>query len=229
MNAPKLLTTTAALLLIAGAAHAQAPAAAAPTLTPPTGAPIPGICIFSIEATIGNSTVGKAYQARMQQLEAQVQAELQPEGATIQSDATALQGQQASLAADVFQQRANAMNQRIQVYQAKADLRQQELQATQQKNLGRIAQEVQPLLVNVYNARKCAAVFTSEGLISANPAMDISADVTTQLNQKMTTISFDREHLDQPAAARPAAAPAARPAAPAAPARPATPAPAPRR
>jgi Skp family chaperone for outer membrane proteins len=207
MNASKLLTTTAAILMAAGAAHAQAPAAAA-AITPPTGPAIPGICIFSIEATIGASTVGKAFQARMQQLEAQVQAELQPEGTTIQSDATALQGQQASLAPDVFQQRANAMNQRI-----------QELQATQQKNLGRIAQEVQPLLVSVYNTRKCSAVFTSEGLIAANPAMDISPDVTAQLNTRMTTISFDRERIDQQAgaasagAARPAAAAPARPAA----------------
>jgi len=235
MNATKLLTVTAALALLAGVANAQAPAAAAPAPaptppSPPTGAPIPGVCIFSVESTIAASTVGKAFQSRMQQLAAQVEAELTPERTTLQSDAAALQGQQSSLAPDVFQQRANAMNQRIQVYSAKADQRQQELEATQQKNLGRIAQEIQPLLVNVYNTRKCAVVFSAEGLISANPAMDISSDVTTQLNTKMTTISFDREHLDQQQAAARGGAAAPRAAAPAGAApRPAAPAAAPRR
>ena len=223
MTATRLLTATAVLALIASTANAQAPAAAAPPPPPPSGPPIAGLCIFSVETTIANSTVGKAFQVRMQQLAAQVEAELTPERNTIQSDATALQGQQASLAQDVFQSRANTMNQRIQAFQAKADQRQQELEATQQKNLGRIAQEIQPLLVGVYNTRKCAAVFSSEGLIAANPAMDISGDVTAQLNTRMTTITFEREHLDQQAGgARPAGAapaPAARPAAGAAPRR----------
>jgi outer membrane protein len=211
MNATRLLTATAALALIAGAASAQAPAAGPPP-TPPSGPPIPGLCVFSVEATIGASTVGKAYQARMQQLAAQVDAELTPEKNQIQTDAAALQAQQTSLAADVFQQRANVMNQRIQTYSAKADQRQQELQATEQKSLGRIANEIQPLLVSVYTTRKCSIVMSTEGLIAANPAMDISSDVTALLNTRMTTITFDREHLDQQA---PGAAPAPRAAAPA--------------
>ena len=39
------------------------------------------------------------------------------------------------------------------------------------------------------------------GLIAGNPLMDISPAVTAQLNTKMTTISFDRVHLDQAAGA----------------------------
>jgi outer membrane protein len=229
MKTPHLLAASAALILAAqttsayaaaarpaAAAAAPAPAAAPPPaagaqLTPPTAAPIPGVCVFSVEEAIGISTVGKAFQARMQQLQAQVEAELTPEKNTLQSDANALQSQQASLAADVFQQRAQAMNQRIQQFQAKADLRQQEMQATQQKNLGRIAQELQPLLVSVYNNKKCAVVFNADGVISSNPGMDISGDVATALNGRMTTISFDREHLDQgQAGAAPAAAAPAR-------------------
>jgi outer membrane protein len=211
-------TTAAYAAAAARPAAAPAPAAAAPAapaggqLTPPTAAAIPGVCVFSVEEAIGLSTVGKAFQARMQQLQAQVEAELTPERNTLQSDAQALQGQQASLAADVFQQRAQAMNQRIQQFQAKADLRQQEMQATQQKNLGRIAQELQPLLVSVYNGKKCAVVFNADGVVASNPGMDISGDVATALNGRMTTITFDREHLDQgqPGAAPAAAAPARR-------------------
>jgi len=214
MTMHRLIPASVALMLAAGAAQAAlaaaaAPAAPAPAAAPaaaptpppaPTGAPIPGVCVFSAERTIANSNVGKAFQARMQQLTQQVTAELQPERTQLQTDATALQGQQASLAADVFQQRANALNQRIQAYQAKEDQRSQELDATQQKNLGRIAGEIQPLLVSVYNTRKCAVVLNAEAVIGVNPAMDISDEVTTQLNTRMSTITFDRERLQQPAA-----------------------------
>jgi len=221
MTSNRLLPAAAALLLVAGATNAYAAAAAAPAPaapaapaaapaapTPPTGAPIPGVCVFSAERTIGDSSVGKAFQARMQQLTQQVQAELQPERTQLQTDAQQLQGQQASLAADVFQQRANALNQRIQAYQAKEEQRAQELDATQQKNLGRIAAEIQPLLTSVYNNRKCAMVLNADGVIAVNPAMDISGDVTTQLNARMSTITFDRERLQAPAPGAPAAAPA---------------------
>lgn len=221
MNTIRLLAATAAFAALstaAGAAMAAAaapaaPAAAAPAAgsvasTPPTGAPVPGLCVFSLERTIGDSAVGKAFTARMQQLQAQAEAELTPERSTLQTDANALQGQRASLAPEAFQQRADALNQRINAYQQKEQLRSQELDATQQKNLQRIAGEVNPLLVTVYNTRRCSVIFNAEALINVNPQMDISDDVVKALNAKMSTISFDRERLDQQAAAG-APAPAA--------------------
>jgi outer membrane protein len=221
MNAIRLITATAALAALTAAANsaaaaaaaapaaAPAPAAAAAAAgsvaaTPPSGPAVPGICVFSLDRTIAQSTVGKAFVARMQQLTSQAEAELAPERTTLQTDATTLQGQRTSLAADVLQQRADALNQRIQAYGAKEELRSRELEATQQRNLQRIAQEVNPLLVNVYNTRRCSVVFNAEALINVNPAMDISDDVVKALNGKMTTISFDRERLDQQQAAAPA-------------------------
>jgi outer membrane protein len=236
MNAIRILTAAASVALLTSAAGAAFAAAAAPArpaaavparpaaapaaaaapagvtgpgsvqATPPTAAPVPGVCVFSLERSIAESTVGKAFGARMQQIQAQAEAELTPERNQLQTEATALQGQQASLAPDVFQQRANALNQRIQAYEAKADLRSREIDATQQKNLQRIAAEVNPLLASTYQARRCAVIFSADNLINVNPAMDISDDVTKALNGKMTTITFDRERLDNQPAAAPAPA-----------------------
>lgn len=225
MSHIRLLMATAAVLATtavaqsAYAAAAPAPAAApaaaagAPNplaTTPPPGPPIPGLCVVSIERAIALSTVGKAFDARLTQLASQVQAELNPERTGLQTEATTLQGQQASLAADVFQQRATALNQRIQAYGAKEELRDRELQATQQKNLQRITAEMPPLLVAAYTARRCSLVVGAEAVIGVNPAMDLTDDVMKALNGKMTTIAFDRERLDQQAAAAPAAGAPAR-------------------
>jgi outer membrane protein len=219
MNTTRILVATAAFAALSTAAGAALAAAAAPAAvpaaatapgsvatTPPSAPPVAGVCVFSLDRTISDSTVGKAFVARMQQLQAQAEAELTPERTQLQTDANALQGQRASLAPEAFQQRADALNQRINAYQQKEGLRSQELEATQQKNLQRIAAEVNPLLATTYNARRCAVIFNADALINVNPQMDISDDVVKALNAKMTTISFDRERLDQQAAA---AAPAA--------------------
>jgi outer membrane protein len=206
-----LLATSAGPVLAAAAAPAApaAPAAAAAAAAPiaaPSGPPIPGLCVFSYDRTIADSTVGKAYVARLQQLNSQAEAELNPERTTLQSDARALEGQRSTLPPEQFQQRAEAMNQRIQAYGAKEQLRARELDQTRNVQLQRIVQQVNPLVVSVYNTRRCSIVFTSESLIATNPAMDITDDVVRQLNTRMSTITFDRERLDAAAPAAPAPA-----------------------
>jgi outer membrane protein len=226
MNRIALRATGAAIVLVTAAAiaaqvqaaaparpaAAPAPAAAAPAaapaaanIPPPAGPPIGGLCVFSYDRAIGNSTVGKAYVARMQQLTSQVQAELNPERTAIETEGNTLQTQRASLTQDQLQQRVTALQTRAQTYSQKEELRARELEETKNQQLQKIATTINPLLAAVYNQRNCAAVFDQGALLAANPAMDITDAVTQQLNSKMTTITFDRVNL---AAAAPAAAPA---------------------
>ena len=201
-----LATSATPVFAAAAAAPAAAPAAAAPAAAPiaaPSGPPIPGLCVFSFERAIADSSVGKAFVTRLQQLNSQAEAELNPERTTLQSDARALEGQRSTLPPDQFEQRAQAMNQRIQAYGAKEQLRGRELEQTRSVQLQRIGQQVTPLVSTVQATRRCAIVFDASALIAANPAMDITADVVTQLNSRMSTITFDRERLD---AATPTAA-----------------------
>ena len=220
MNRKALRATgaIAALVTAALAPHAQAaaaraaatPAATAPAaaaapaaqanIAPPPGAPIGGLCFFSYDRAIGNSTVGKAYVARMQQLTAQVQAELNPERTAIETEGNTLQTQRASLTQDQLNQRVGALQQRAQAYQAKEQQRSQELDETKNQQLQKIATTINPLLAAVYTQRNCAAVFDQASVLAANPAMDITDAVTGQLNGKMTTITFDRVNLTNGAA-----------------------------
>ena len=80
------------------------------------------------------------------------------------------------------------------------ELRERELQATQQKALGRVGQELDPIIRQVYQQRQCSLLLQRDALVIANPAMDISPAMTTALNAKITQFVFDRERLDQPAA-----------------------------
>jgi Skp family chaperone for outer membrane proteins len=213
----------AATLALTGAtsALAQAPAAPAP-LPPPQvshGAAIPGICVFSGDRAIGQSTVGRFVFTRLQQLTQQASAEVSAEETTLNNDAKALDGQRATLDQSTFESRAAAIQVRANSLQRKVQQRNVEMQRTQEKALGRLSDEIAPLVRASYQAKGCSMLVNREALTLdlANPAMDITPQVVTALNAKITQFTFDRERLDQaapgPAAPRPAApaAPAAAP------------------
>lgn len=191
--------TCVAALSLTASSQAFAQAAAGPAIT--HGPAIPGVCVMSIEGVISGSTVGKYVQTRLQQIATQVGAELKAEETAIQNDAKTLDGQKATLDQGTFEQRAAALQVRANAYQRKSQLRERELQATQQKALGRVGQELDPIIRQVYQQRQCSLLLQRDALVIANPAMDISPTMTTALNAKITQFAFDRERLDQPAAA----------------------------
>jgi outer membrane protein len=223
--APAALVAAATLAGASGAL-AQAPAAPAAAPTPPPvthGPPIAGVCVVDVNGVIGTSTVGRYVETRLQQIQAQVKAELTGEQAALVNDAKAFDAQAATLDQNTQVQRRADLQKRDNALQQKAQLRQQELQATQQRALSRVYAEMQPLITQAYQQRGCAILFQRDAILAANPAMDLSQQLVTALNAKLTQFPFDRERLDQPSAATGigAAPPIVQTPAPATPARPA--------
>ncbi|MDB5418835.1 MAG: hypothetical protein JWP50_2254 [Phenylobacterium sp.] len=219
---PSVAAAFAAVSTLALSSSALAQAAATPVTH---GPPINGVCIVSIEGAVAGSTVGKYVDSRLQQIVSQVQAELGGERTAIDSEARALEGQRSTLDQNSFEQRGAALQVRANALQRKAQQRDREVQATEQKALARVGDEMEPLIRQAYQQKGCSLLLQRTSVVIGNPAMDITPQVITALNAKITTFAFDREHLDQaaaPAGARPAAPAAARPAAPA-PARPTPP------
>jgi outer membrane protein len=204
----------AATLASGSAALAQAAApVAAPAIT--YGAPIAGLCTLSVDDVIAGSSVGKYVEGRLQQIGAQVSAELTGEKTAVDTEGRTLESQRATLDQATFEQRAQAWEVKQNALQRKAQLRDREMQATQQQALGRIYNELQPLIITAAQTQKCAIVVNRSAVVMANPAMDLSAAVTTALNGKITQFAFERTRLDQPqgAAAPPVTqTPAQRPA-----------------
>jgi len=204
----------AAIALTASGALAQAarPAAAAPAAAAPPavthGPPIPNMCIISVENAIGASTVGRYVETRMQQIVAQTNAELTGEKNAIDADAKALDARRATLDQSTLEQQASALQVRANTLQRKAQLRDREVSATEQKAVGRIGQEMEPLIRQVYQQKTCSVLLQRTAVVIANGAMDLTPQVIQALNAKITQFAFDRERLDGPgAAAAPGGAP----------------------
>ena len=198
------LTAAAAVLAMGSAALAPAPAAAPaaaaqPQVTP--GPAIPNLCIISIENAIASSTVGRSVDTRMQQIVQQVNAELNAEKTGIDNDAKALDARRATLDQATLESQGAQLQLRANNLQRKAQLRDREVQATEQKAVGRIGQEMEPLIRQVYQQRACSVLLQRNAVVIGSPAMDITPLVVTALNGKITTFTFDRERLDQPGVA----------------------------
>jgi outer membrane protein len=187
-------SVAAILLASGGSAFAQA---AAPPPAVAHGPVLAGVCILSLDGAIGGSTVGKYVQTRLQQIGTTVQSELTAEQTAITNEAKTLDAQKASLDQSAFDQKAAALQLRANALQRKAQLRDREMQATQQKALGRVGQELEPIIRTVYQQSKCSILFQRDAIVLANPAMDITPGVITGLNAKITQFAFDRERLDQ--------------------------------
>jgi Skp family chaperone for outer membrane proteins len=208
----------ASALALSTAAMAQTPPPAAPAAAAPvaSGPVIAGVCTLSKEYAVVGSAVGQSVGARMKQLTTSVEAELKAEGTALESEKRTLESQRATMQQDALEQRILAFNQRYAAFQRKQQVRGQELQATQAKQIQKIAEQLGPILEQVYKERNCGLMLDRDSLILANPTMDVTQLAVTRLNAKITTLSFERERLDQPQAAgaapRPAApAPAAAP------------------
>jgi len=205
MTLKMLGAASAALLLATTAAHAAPKKAAAPAATSAaaapaaaplvSGPPIANVCVYHNDAALAESTAGKAAAARMQQLRAQVSAELQAEQQGVQADAQALQNKRATLTQEQLQQQAAPIQQRGEALQRKAQLRQRELEATGQKALQRINAQIDPILRGLYQSHGCSLLLSGDAVLASNPAMDMTPQVVEQLNARLPTIAFDREQL----------------------------------
>ena len=189
------MLAAASTLALGSSAFAQA--AAQPPVT--HGPPVAGVCIISVEGAIGGSTVGKYVDTRLQQIVAQVQAELNGERTSIETEGRSLESQRGTLDQNTLEQRGAALQVRANALQRKAQLRDREVQATEQKALQRVGEEMEPLIRQVYQQKGCSLLLQRTAVVLGNPAMDITPQVVAALNAKITTFAFDREHLDQAA------------------------------
>ncbi|WP_337185383.1 OmpH family outer membrane protein [Phenylobacterium sp.] len=190
----------AAAVALSGAAPAFAQVPPPATTTAPQvthGAVAPGLCVVSVEAAIGGSAVGKFVQTRLQQLVGQVNAELNGERTAIENEGKTLESQRATLDQNTLEQRASALQVKANALQRKAQQRERELQVTEQKAFGRVGEEMEPLIRQAYQAKGCSVLVNRNSIILANPAADITPQVVTALNAKITQFTFDRERLDQ--------------------------------
>jgi len=161
------------------------------------GPVVPGVCLLSREAVFANAAAGKAASARLQELAAAVQAEIETGRQPLEAELRALEAQPDNA---VRRQRAEALSSEWQALQQKAAHASQEVEATRVKAMQRIANEAQPAIAQVYAARSCGLLLDRNSALGGNFSNDLTADVVQALDVRLSTIAFELERLPQAAA-----------------------------
>lgn len=179
------------LLALAG----QSAPAAAPAAEALGGPVVPGVCLLSRQAIFANAKVATAATTRLQQLATEAQTEVNAERAPLDKDQAAFQAEFPKLTPDQRLQRQQALEARMQPVRVKAEQRSREIEATRAKVLAQISDRAQPVIAEVYRARKCGMLLDRNSVLGGNLANDLTADVVTALDAKVTPLSFNREVL----------------------------------
>jgi len=186
-----------AAMTLAAVAGAALPAAA--QQAQPLGGPvIPGVCLLSREAVFANAAAGKAASARLQELAAVAQTEIETERQPLEAQLRALETQPDNAAR---RQRAETLAGQWQALQQKAAHASQEVEATRVKAMERIANEAQPAIAQVYAAKSCGLLLDRNSALGGNFANDLTAEVVRALDGRLSTITFERERLPETAQA----------------------------
>jgi len=193
------LATVAVTVAAAFASQAGAQTPAPLMLTGPVPA---GFCSINIDRAIGESTAGKYMTSRLQELNAQANAEIDGQKTPLQTEAQALETAKPTLAAATYQARREALEQRAANLQRTAQIRQRELQDTEGKAVQTIEQQLAPIIQETANSRRCAVVFSQNALVVPNSTADITDAAMAGLNTRLTQFPIEREHLDQQPGAR---------------------------
>ena len=181
-----------------------APPAPAPTASAPAapvskddfGGPLAaGVCLLSREQAFTESKVGQAARGRLEALEQRAKANLDAERRKLEGDAKALQAQQGVLTPADGQKRERQLQARAQALQASAAQITRELEATRAKVSGQIGEMMRPIVLTAYQAKGCGLLLSREAVIGGNLGNDLTATVIQGLDAKVSTITFEREHL----------------------------------
>jgi Skp family chaperone for outer membrane proteins len=183
-----------ALAIATVASQAQAQTQGAPIQS---GPPISGICVLSTQGIVAQSTVGKFVQSRLTQLAQAAQAEITAAQSSLQSDEKAFEAQRASLSPEQANQRGSALVQRERDLENLVNARRQEMSATQQKAFARVLTEADPVVRQLYTQHNCSLLLDGQAVLITAPAMDLTGQVVTGLNAKITQFTFDRERVTQ--------------------------------
>ena len=189
------MTTRSILTALTFAAVAGAALPVSAQQAQPLGGPvIQGVCLLSREAVFANAAAGKAASARLQELAAAAQGEIETERQPLEAELRALESQPDNAAR---RQRAEALAGQWQTLQQKAAHASQEVEATRVKAMERIANEAQPAIAQVYAARAFGLLLDRNSALGGNFANDLTADVVQALDGRLSTITFERERLLQ--------------------------------
>ncbi len=191
--------------LIAALALASAPAFVS---APPAHAQGTKVIVIDQSRIMRESKGGLDIQQKLQNIEAQMGQELQPEASALETEGQALQTrtngltQQAVAADPTLVQQLQGYQQKLQLFEQKRQIRARELQLSEQKAWGLFFQQLEPVLQEVINETGADVMLDRSQIVYNGATVDMTATAITKIDARLPTVAVTRESLQQQAQAQ---------------------------
>lgn len=175
-----------------------------------TGAGLAQSVLVMNEARIlRESAVGLHVSSRLEQIGAEIQAELQPQEAALRAESEALNAETAALSEEAIRQRPDLVT-RVQQLQRDAQqfeqlrrLRAQEIAATEQQAMRPVLPILQEVLQEIVTERNADVLIDRSAVVFASERVDITATAIERLNARLTTTPVNRVRAPMPGQTQP--------------------------
>lgn len=155
------------------------------------GPALTGVCVYAPSLALAQSTAGQSMMTRLRDLAVEVQGELQPYQANLQSEYQALQ--QGGQAADPDGSRGRAWQQRLRDTQQLEETRSNELEYTRRYQTNALTDAFRPIVIALYQEKGCSLLLDGSSVLASNPAMDITPEAVRRMNAQMPSLpAFNR-------------------------------------
>ncbi|MDR0672480.1 MAG: OmpH family outer membrane protein [Zoogloeaceae bacterium] len=189
MNAIKVLTAVG----MAGAVALPLWSAAAENAGPLGGKAVSGVCLLGQEAVFANARVGKNVTEQLQKLTIEAQAEINAEQKPINEELERLGLRGATLQESQLTEPQRAALRKLQALQQEAAVRGQQIEAARIQAMQRLSEAARPIIAQVYAKHECGLLLNRSAVLGGNMRNDLTADVVTGLDAKITTLPITLE------------------------------------
>jgi Skp family chaperone for outer membrane proteins len=150
--------------------------------------PDPSIAILDRVAILQYSKVGQDITRQMQVFTNQARDRIQGQRRSLENDVRQFQQQEATMAADARQKRAEALQQREQNLQNSAAREENVLKAAMAAAHNEVARQMEPIMQQIVARRAVNMVLDKAAVpVATGPQFDITPDVIAALDAKMTS------------------------------------------
>lgn len=161
--------------------------AAAPAAAQTFGPPIQGMCLLSREAAISASAAGRSMQAQLKQMQASLGGELAQRRTALDQQRQQLEAQQSTIAPIEYQRLQAELARQMQLL----DQQQNSLFiAAQTRGQQQVDRALGAALTRVITRNRCSLVLERNQSYGWNNAMDITPDVSHEIDAILPAVSL---------------------------------------
>ncbi len=165
--------------------------AAAPVVRAQGGGPVTSIAIIDPQFLLYNSNAARNARVQTERIRTQYQQDFKGKQDELDRLYEKLASERGTLAPDVYQQRAQDLQQKAAVYQREAQERQVRLDGALNGASQKIAAAMSQVVDEIIKENKLTLVLPRSITVGTPGVPDITQDVLTRLNQKMPSITLD--------------------------------------